>query len=114
METHGFRDYNRVLKRSTYGIDVFAVTVTHEWTHRDDFHDWWGSPPTYDPARDQDDDLVPDDREAEYGLDPKKEDTHGKLGRDCEWTALRSEDAWTIGWANGEDWAHPGKNSGGR
>jgi hypothetical protein len=109
-----FRDYNIVTKRRTEGIDVFAVTVTHEWTHLTDFRDWWGQPPTYDAARDKDGDLVPDDREAGYGLDPNLKDTHGNLGRDCELTALRSENNWRVGTANGEDFAHPGKRSGGR
>jgi hypothetical protein len=106
-----FSDVNTVTGKRTRGIDLFASVVLHEWTHLENYHDWW--PEGYDPAQDADADLVRDDREAAYGLDPNVRDTFGLGMRDCEIPAYLQENTWPSGSANSVDWANPGKQSGG-
>ena len=102
---------NPVTGKATEGIDVFASVVLHEWTHLENYHDWW--PEGYKAAEDSDDDLVPDDREAGYGLDPLNRDTFGLGLRDSEIPAYLQAHTWRSGSANDVDWANPGKQSGG-
>lgn len=70
---------------------------------------------------DLDRDFIPDDREAELGFDPNSRDTYG-MGRrdgDCDYwddseiTAYQAQESWPVGSADKEDWADPGKQSGG-
>lgn len=93
------------------GIDHYASTVLHEWTHLENYHDWW--PGGYDRSKDTDRDLVPDTREAAYGMDPSMKDTFGLGFRDCEIPAYLQEHTWPNGSADREDWSDPGKQSGG-
>jgi len=116
----------------TDGIDTFARVVLHELQHLLDYHEWWaaGDDPEewgyewhYDEdkdemvvtdPRDRDGDRMPDLIEPSHGCDPTKYSTFGRMvGRDSEVTARRAEWNWLIGSADGEDWANPGKNSGG-
>lgn len=106
-----FRDVNILTGKWTEGIDLFASVVLHEWTHLENYHDWW--PDGYDPAQDADRDHVRDDREAAYGLDPNVRDTFGLGMRDSEIPAYLQENTWLSGSANSVDWANPGKQSGG-
>ncbi len=102
---------NPLTGKVTEGIDLFAATVLHEWTHLENRKDWWGAA-SYDPSLDADRDLVKDDREAAYRLNPRVQDTFGLGFRDCEVTAYLQEDTWPTGSANSEDWSDPGKQSG--
>lgn len=95
----------------TEGIDLFAATIRHEWTHLENYKDWWGKK-GYQTAQDRDEDHVPDDREASYGMDPHNRDTFGMGMRDSEIPAYLQEDTWPNGSANKEDWADPGKQTG--
>ena len=70
---------------------------------------------------DLDRDFIPDDREAELGFDPNSRDTYGMGLRDgdCDYwddseiTAYQAQESWPVGSADKEDWADPGKQSGG-
>ncbi|MGI5915084.1 MAG: hypothetical protein ACOX9A_01375 [Anaerolineae bacterium] len=112
LHSDGFIHVNPVTGQVQRGIDMFAGIVLHEWTHLENDHDWWG-PRGYRPSEDRDNDRVKDDREAAYGLDPKMMDTFGLGFRDCEYPAYLQQHTWPIGSANREDWAYPGKQSGG-
>ena len=104
---------NPLTGKITEGIDLFAATVRHEWTHLENYYDWWGAAGYQDPnPNDTDMDLVPDDREADYGTRPGNPDSLGFGQRDCEVPAYRQEDTWPNGTANKEDWAKPGKQAG--
>lgn len=107
----GFYSENPISGQSAEGIDVFATTVLHEWTHLENIHDWWGSGGSggYDASRDADADSVPDDREAEYGLVAGVQDSWGYGFLDREYTAYTAESGWPVGSADSEDWACPGK-----
>ncbi len=102
------------------GIDKFAWVIRHEWQHLLDYWDWWGED-GIDPDRDLDRDFIPDDREADLGFDPNSRDTYGMGLRDgdpdywddSEITAYRAQELWPVGSADEEDWADPGKQSGG-
>ena len=117
-------DVNFLTGRWTDGIDTFAVTVIHEWRHKTDYEDWWGAfdsanrgRPDYWEKRsraDRDGDAIPDDREEALGFDPNKKDTRNLGYRDVEYPAYEAEASWTVGAADHEDWARPGKQSGGR
>ena len=113
---------NPVTGKVSEGIDLFASTVLHEWTHLENYHDWWGAAgynaqvnaagnlaPT---TNDQDADLVRDDREAAYGLSPRMRDSLGFGYRDCEYPAYLQENTWPNGSVDKQDWADPGKQSG--
>ncbi len=93
------------------GIDHYASTVLHEWTHLENYHDWW--PEGYDRSKDADGDLVPDTREASYGMNPTMRDTFGLGFRDVEVPAYLQEHTWPNGSCNSQDWSDPGKQSGG-
>ncbi|MHB1318765.1 MAG: hypothetical protein ACYCYF_09130, partial [Anaerolineae bacterium] len=115
----GFTFASRVTGTSWEGIDVFGAVVRHEWQHLEDFHEWWpGGYGTWDAAgwhpeiKDLDQDLVPDAREAGYGLSNLVIDTLGLAERDSEYSAYRAMDTWPTGSANREDWAMPGKQGG--
>ncbi|MGI6375231.1 MAG: hypothetical protein ACOX3S_04400 [Anaerolineae bacterium] len=113
---------NPVTGKITEGIDLFASTVLHEWTHLTTSKDWWGASGYQsqrdargrwgpDP-RDNDADLVPDNREAAYGLSPRTKDSLGLGFRDCEYPAYLQEHTWPNGSLDRVDWADPGKQSG--
>lgn len=106
-----FSSANDYTGKLVEGIDHYASTVLHEWTHLENYHDWW--PEGYDRSKDADRDLVPDDREAPYGMNPTMRDTFGLGFRDVEVPAYLQEHTWTNGSCNGEDWSDPGKQSGG-
>jgi hypothetical protein len=112
MHSDGFSHVNPVTGQVQRGIDMFAGVVLHEWTHLETDHNWWG-PRGYRAAEDRDSDLVKDDREEAYGLSPRMKDTFGLGFRDCEYPAYLQQHTWPRGSANREDWAHPGKQSGG-
>ncbi|MHB1293800.1 MAG: hypothetical protein ACYC4R_02275 [Anaerolineae bacterium] len=113
---------NPLTGKVTEGIDLFAATIRHEWTHLENNKDWWADGGYVSRAdadgnwlpdlRDADGDLVRDDREAAYGASPRTKDTLGLGFRDCEIPAYLQEDTWTNGTADKEDWADPGKQSG--
>lgn len=106
------------------GIDLFANLVRHEERHRLDNIDLWGANTGVDPAKDLDGDNFPDAKEPTYlagrPYDPTTPTTyndtfnynspHGGPLRDKEDLALRRQQAWTNGSANGQDWASPGMN----
>ncbi|NLD72132.1 MAG: hypothetical protein GX649_05375 [Chloroflexi bacterium] len=113
---------NPVTGKVTEGIDLFAATVLHEWTHLENRNDWWGAT-GYDaqvdaagnlaPTEgDRDADMVKDSREAAYGLSPRTRDSLGLGFRDSEYPAYLQEDTWPSGSADKQDWADPGKQSG--
>ncbi|NLX36316.1 MAG: hypothetical protein GXY68_06485 [Chloroflexi bacterium] len=113
---------NPVTGKVTEGIDLFASTVLHEWTHLETYHSWWGAAGYQmqqdaagnwgpDPL-DRDFDLVPDRREAAYQLSPRTQDTLGLGFRDCEYPAYLQEHTWPNGSLDEIDWADPGKQSG--
>jgi hypothetical protein len=106
-----FKSTNDYTGKVVEGIDHYASTVLHEWTHLENYHDWW--PKGYDRSKDADRDLVPDDREAAYGMNPTMKDTYGLGFRDCEVPAYLQEHTWINGTCNHEDWSDPGKQSGG-
>ncbi len=107
-----FNRTNPLTFRSFEGIDVFGSVVLHEWTHLENYWDWWGAG-GYREALDRDEDLIPDDREAAYGLDPLLRDTLGLGFKDCEYPAYLQDNTWPVGAADKQDWADPGKQSGG-
>jgi hypothetical protein len=116
---------NPVTGRRFEGIDFFATIVLHEWTHLENYHDWWGETGYNDtvdfvdgkavwhpdPA-DRDGDLMPDSVEASYGLIAGKKDTFGIAKKDSEYPPYLQMDTWAVGSANRHDWADPGKQSG--
>ena len=113
------KNRNSVIKRSTDGIDTFASILRHEWTHRTNYYRWWkefyqqwrGNPrfPAEKWKVDRDVDFIPDRLEKKLGLNPRKHDTHHTGYDDEEYLAYKSEEKWTIGGADEEDWACPGK-----
>jgi hypothetical protein len=99
-----------------YGIDTFAWVARHEWRHHEQAVAWWG-PGGYVAANDTDRDWMPDSIEAgilaaEGGpFDNTKTDTFandGNLVTDTERNAVFTQEIWTVGSANDEDWANPG------
>jgi len=112
---------NPVTGKFSRGIDFYAAIVRHEWTHLENYHDWW--PQGYratdhddgswdpDPA-DRDKDLVRDSREAAYGLSSRTQDSLGFGFRDSEYPPYLQMDTWANGSADRQDWADPGKQSG--
>lgn len=106
-----FTGSNMLTSRTFEGIDLFGRIVLHEWTHLENYWDWWGKG-GYRAASDRDDDDIPDDREAGYGLSPILQDTLGLGYVDSEYPAYLQDNTWIIGSADKEDWANPGKQSG--
>ena len=130
---------NPITGQETEGIDTFAITVIHELQHKTDYENWWGDfdrdnnrpDGSYNPAgtfehkvvwrdyfnkkkqADRDGDGILDELEEDMGLDPENPDTHNRGYKDSEYSAYEAENAWIIGWADEEDWAVPGKQSGG-
>ena len=111
------------------GIDTFAVIMRHELTHRNHWRDWWnptgGSPkqgfydtnnnrqrdPT-EPWVDQDEDFIPDAREALLGYDNTEKNTNAVPGEDMydeHHLTYTVGDSWPRGSADSQDWAKPGK-----
>ncbi|MFO7696127.1 MAG: hypothetical protein R6X16_03105, partial [Anaerolineae bacterium] len=115
----GFNFTSMVSGTTWDGIDVFGAVVLHEWTHLEDFAEWWPSgygtweaDGWHPEIADLDQDMVPDAREAGYGLSNLAMDTLGLAGRDLEYSAYKAMDTWPTGSADREDWAKPGKQSG--
>ncbi len=99
-----------------YGIDRFAWRVRHEWRHHEQMVAWWGSS-GYDLSKDGDLDRVPDNLEAGMSsaaggpFDKTLMDTYpndGNLTDDMERNCVFTQDVWSVGSANGEDWGNPG------
>lgn len=104
-------------RAQTTGIDCFGELVLHEWQHRKDFIDWWGSPRGPHAvskiewlARDFDLDLVPNAVEDQTPgcsstdrrscpLRPRPDLTDGEMN--AYWTGW----SWPIGKANRQDWS---------
>lgn len=122
-----FRSRNMITKVTSEGIDVFAITVVHEGAHKDNFKRWWpngrlkaicsreiaaGSNYQYDC----DNDDIPDSKEPQEKpkLDPKMFDTYNIGQSDDEYMSYYAERNWKKGSADKEDWAFPGKQSGGK
>lgn len=129
---------NPITGRTTDGIDTFAITVIHEMQHKTDYKNWWGDfdkehrpDDSYNPAgtfehkaawrdysnkrkqADRDGDHIPDKLEEGMGFDPTDPDSQDRGYSDNEYSAYEAESAWVIGRADEEDWAVPGKQSGG-
>ena len=117
--------WNPITKQSTEGIDTYAVTVIHEWEHKLDYDRWWR---TWDEKwgghadywkewgkRDADGDHIPDNQEegVEPKMNPKKWSTHNYRMSDGHYLVWKAESRWGVGSADHEDWADPGKQSGG-
>ncbi|MBI5879726.1 MAG: hypothetical protein HZB53_18935 [Chloroflexi bacterium] len=140
LKQSDFKSVNGLIRPpvSAEGIDVFGVTVLHEWTHLLNFKEWWAWPdqpaeyrPTHfndnegpcllpllqrpaPPARykyDCDADHIPDVFEGNLGMNPQLWDTCGIGMSDNECVAAKAEARWRIGSANKEDWACPGKQA---
>jgi hypothetical protein len=109
---------------SVTGIDTFAAASRHENAHLRHFKDWWAAHRTSDKfkdtnrngildsveeQKDKDGDLVPDLLEPGFGLDPTKKSTFGVADDDEEILTWKAEGEWSIGGADLEDWAKPGK-----
>lgn len=109
-----------------YGIDTFAITCTHENAHYQHYQNWWKQFRTTNKFQDtnrngildikeqdldKDGDLVPDAIEPKNGLNPNNKNTYGigPDGNDEEFLCWEAETKWSIGSANKEDWAKPGK-----
>lgn len=90
------------------GIDTYAATVIHERQHMLYYYAWWDP---YDPEADLDDDRVPDDMEADMGLDPEETDTDGDGLYDEHDLVWNTECTWVVGAANKQDWSAGGKQS---
>lgn len=110
-----FKFTNLFTKRSVEGIDTFAEEVLHEWRHFDHEQEWTGQP-------DADKDGVPDAVEARWSsMGFRSDDRYSALKwatgtdqidtyfHDEEVITFREMDGWTVGSANREDWACPGK-----
>jgi hypothetical protein len=113
------------------GIDTFGVIVKHELKHRENMNIWWpnGWPSvgwfdannngTQDPnemlTTDMDHDYIPDQKEQGMGYDKTKRKTHFlQFPQDFMWDEHHyvykfAENGWTIGSADTQDWAKPGK-----
>jgi hypothetical protein len=121
LKPFNFYRTNAVTLRVTEGIDVFGSVVLHEWTHNLNAKDWWPKgiprnlcyPKMTAACPDKDDDYVPDNREAAYGLSPLTHDTLGLGFDDLEYPAYLQDNTWPNGSANREDWAVPGKQKAG-
>jgi hypothetical protein len=106
------------------GIDVFGVTVIHEWKHKTNFETWWKR--GYSTREDGDEDRIPDDKEesvtppafltsipgAPAKFDPIKYDTFGHGWGDEHYLAYAEELNWKVGSADSEDWSCPGHQAG--
>ena len=105
------------------GIDTFATASRHENEHYQHFKSWWFqfNPNPIHPsgghmmaAYDRDEDFIPDTVEPTKGLDPAYKSTLSKYDPavtvdDEELLCWLAEAEWTIGSADREDWAKPGK-----
>jgi hypothetical protein len=106
------------------GIDLFGVTVIHEWQHKTDFETWWKR--GYSTYDDGDKDLIPNAVEAKVkppkfltgipkapaSFDPDKYDTFGYGFGDEHYLAYAAELDWKMGSADSEDWSCPGHQAG--
>ncbi|HEX6408800.1 MAG TPA: hypothetical protein VFZ90_16555 [Gemmatimonadales bacterium] len=111
---------------SADGIDVFGVTVIHEWRHKTDFETWWKR--GYSTRDDPDKDLIPNAEEpkvkpppfltgiknAPAAFDTTKFDTFGYGYGDEHYLAYAEELNWDMGSADREDWSCPGHQAGQR
>lgn len=109
------------------GIDTFAAACWHENGHYQHFKEWWfphKAVHPFDPNEDfnknsikdaqeslldKDKDLVLDSKEPAMGLNPQEKYTYPGPFDDEEIAAWFEEAKWSIGSANSEDWAKPGK-----
>jgi len=92
------------------GIDTFAEVCRHEAQHKQDFSQCW--PYGWQPGLpdDWDNDMVPNEEEPGLGYDPWDEDTDDDGFIDSEDHAVDYHpEWWTVGTADAEDWAYPGK-----
>jgi hypothetical protein len=113
---------SQVTGTSWEGIDAFAAVVLHEWTHLETYKEWWGQKgyrmrvnpqgQVVGEPNDLDQDWVPDELEADMGLDPTKLDTLGIAAIDREYPAFWAMENWASGSVDTHDWADPGKQSG--
>jgi len=109
------------------GIDLFAYECRHEGRHVESYTQWY--PNGYDPALDQDPwpdgrtgDQLPDAQEPALGgtweaplnggpFIPGIPDTDLDGWMDGEDYTCWTQERWSVGHANDEDWANPGKQS---
>lgn len=108
-ESAHLRFANPINGRVNEGIDSFAVTVVHEWTHLVNETAWW--PIAYFRSQDRDEDGVPDDLEAGLGFIAGVADSKYPGIIDAEVPSYLAEASWVLGSADTEDWASPGKQS---
>ncbi|MGC8926553.1 MAG: hypothetical protein ACP5QK_01375, partial [Myxococcota bacterium] len=87
-------------------IDTFATTNIHEGTHMINWQTWW--PNGYDSSNDNDGDMIPNDIEPSYGLNPNSPNTISDDFDDFDYLSYLAEEEWISGSANKEDWAYPG------
>jgi len=78
-----------------------------------DHYTSWGDYLELMNQADQDEDGIPDKLEEEMGFDPEDKDSRDLGYPDTEYSAYEAENAWVTGSADEEDWAVPGKQSGG-
>jgi hypothetical protein len=99
-------------------IDHFAWTSRHEWRHHGQATAWWGAG-GWVAANDADApaaDGIPDSIEAAFAaaeggpFDNTMKDTFttDSVNSDLERNAVFTQEEWTVGSADDEDWAHPG------
>ncbi len=117
---------NILISTPVEGIDTFAAACWHENAHYTHFK-WWfpykADHPKSNPEDvnknsikdskevllDIDQDLLLDTKEPSMNLDPTTRYTYPGPYDDEEIAAWHEEAEWTIGGANKEDWAVPGK-----
>lgn len=115
--------------RTDYGIHLFGFSCRHENLHRTYFLQWWDSWLNYErvslgkvagtPAdQDLDDDLIPNDIEATYGLSPYTFATHddsiwplNQWEYDKEYIIYKEHEGWAPDFMiwDFQDFANPGK-----
>jgi hypothetical protein len=106
--------------RNFHGIDVFGVTIRHEWQHFLDYRQWWGNPyGRYIDAFDKDGDKLPDKLEDSIvppsplnkrvaHFNPLVFDSALEGLGDEHTFAWAAEHEYPVGTADAEDWSCEG------
>lgn len=87
---------------------MFAIVCRHEAQHVVDGGRWW--PDGYQATDDTDHDWIPDTAELDLGYMPGVTDTfpYDQYPYDGEHYCEMQRAQWTVGAADGDDWAMPG------
>lgn len=67
----------------------------------------------YATSQDNDGDMIPNDIEPIYVLNPNNPKTISDYYNDFDYLSIEAEKEWLIGSADNEDWAYPVKQEGG-